>query len=71
MSESQQAELDYFGVNAKCGCITAWMSAQHSTTREILEFYRDMATTNRGVLRAELTDEMRAKLFTCPHGGMV
>lgn len=50
-----------------CGCITAWMSVEHSTLKEIGEFYLDMAATDREVREAN-TDAVRGRLvFECPH----
>jgi hypothetical protein len=62
-------DMDYFGVRQPCGCITAWISADHSTEREIREFYAEMAKTGREVRRAPLDgpDGLRWQMSSCEH----
>ena len=66
-SSGSSASLDYFGVHPECGCVSAWMSAVHSTDKEIRQFYAEMASSDREVRRMALTDELRAKLDRCSH----
>jgi hypothetical protein len=52
-----------------CGCITAWMDIEHSTKKEVREFYAEMATTGREVRRVSL-DDIRDRIGRCEHGGV-
>lgn len=40
---------DLIGVHPGCGCVSAWMSREHSTPDQIREFYESMADTGREV----------------------
>lgn len=55
-NEAQQAD-SLIGVR-DCGCITAWMSLEHSTKREVKEFYGEMASSGR---------EVRGQIGECTH----
>ena len=60
-------DLDYFGVNPRCGCVTAWLSEDHATEADVRDFSQRMNDGGRVVHRGVLTDEMRRKLGPCDH----
>ena len=58
--------LDYVGVRPGCGCVTAWLSADHADEREVREFYAEMAKSGREVRFMSL-DDVREKIGSCAH----
>lgn len=49
-----------------CGCVTAWMSLEDASKRDIREFYAGMANTDREVRRVNLED-VRGLIGRCEH----
>lgn len=58
-----------FGVHRECGCVSAWIGLGHSNGADVRRFCLEMAATDRDVLRADLTDEMRQRIGSCLHAG--
>lgn len=71
MAETQdtQQQMALVGVR-RCGCITAAMVEDYASKKDVRDFYRDMADTDREVRRMSVEETRAHPLFLvdCPHG---
>lgn len=56
-----------FGAHSECGCVSAWLSLRHASGADIRQFCLEMSASDREVLRADLTDEIRPEIGSCSH----